>query len=88
MKQRFNFSKQFKPKQANSNLPALDLKDFKPDNPATLETGMKVMHQRFGQGNIQNIEGEGPARMATIQFNQFGQKRILLKFAKLQILAG
>jgi len=87
MKQRFNFSKQFKA-TPNANLPAVDLKDFKPDNPATLEAGMKVMHQRFGKGNIQNIEGEGPARMATIQFNQFGQKRILLKFAKLQILAS
>jgi len=85
VKQRFNFSKQFS-KSAQPQQDAVDAKDFKPDNPATLQSGMKVIHQRFGNGNIQAIEGEGPARMASINFQKFGQKRILLKYAKLQIV--
>jgi len=85
MQQRFNFSKQFN-KPANGKQNEIDVENFKPDNPATLESGMKVIHQRFGNGNIQHIEGEGPARMATINFQNFGQKRILLKYAKLQIV--
>jgi len=85
MKQRFNFSKQFnKPAKPQSDVK--DAEDFLPDNPATLQSGMKVIHQRFGSGNIQSIEGEGPARMASINFQKFGQKRILLKYAKLQII--
>jgi len=85
MKQRFNFSKQFnKPAKPQSDVE--DAEDFLPDNPATLQSGMKVIHQRFGSGNIQSIEGEGPARMASINFQKFGQKRILLKYAKLQII--
>jgi len=85
MKQRFNFSKQFnKPAKPQSDVE--DAEDFLPDNPATLQSGMKVIHQRFGNGNIQSIEGEGPARMASINFQKFGQKRILLKYAKLQII--
>ena len=88
VQQRFNFSKQFsKPNAPKKNNTAGDIKDFKADNPATLQIGMKVIHQRFGNGNIQQIEGEGPARMATINFQKFGQKRILLKYAKLQIVS-
>jgi len=85
MEQKFNFSKQFKQK-ATAKQDTADLKDFKPDDTSTLQSGMDVIHQRFGKGRINSIEGEGPARMATIFFDGFGQKRILLKYAKLQIV--
>jgi DNA helicase-2/ATP-dependent DNA helicase PcrA len=47
---------------------------------------MMVEHDRFGNGKVLSIEGEGSSRKATIFFPQAGQKQLLLKFAKLKIL--
>ncbi|MDR2928389.1 MAG: UvrD-helicase domain-containing protein [Cytophagaceae bacterium] len=47
--------------------------------------GMKVIHDRFGEGVILEIEGIGYDTKATIQFKKAGTKRLLLKFAKLKI---
>jgi len=51
-----------------------------------LQPGMMVEHDRFGNGKVLSIEGEGSSRKATIFFPQAGQKQLLLKFAKLKIL--
>jgi DNA helicase-2/ATP-dependent DNA helicase PcrA len=48
--------------------------------------GMSVEHERFGKGKVLSIEGEGSNRKATIFFQLVGQKQLLLKFAKLNIL--
>lgn len=47
-----------------------------------LSAGMKVEHEKFGLGEIENIENG----KATINFNTSGQKQLLLKFAKLNIV--
>ncbi|HXH19623.1 MAG TPA: UvrD-helicase domain-containing protein [Chitinophagales bacterium] len=60
--------------------------NFKPDNPAQLQTGMEVEHQKFGIGKIISLEGKEDNRIATIFFPGIGQKRIMLKFAKVMIL--
>lgn len=60
--------------------------NFKPDNPALLQTGMDVEHQRFGIGKVVSLEGKEDNRIATIFFPGIGQKRIMLKFAKIMIL--
>jgi DNA helicase-2/ATP-dependent DNA helicase PcrA len=51
-----------------------------------LQTGMMVEHERFGQGKVLQVEGEGSNRKATVFFPAVGQKQLLLKFAKLRIL--
>ncbi|NTV82874.1 MAG: UvrD-helicase domain-containing protein [Bacteroidales bacterium] len=51
-----------------------------------LQVGMMVEHERFGNGKVQSIEGEGSNRKAVIFFQLVGQKQLLLKFAKLKIL--
>lgn len=51
-----------------------------------LQVGMKVEHSRFGKGKILNIEGDPPNTKATIFFNEYGQKQLLLKYAKLKII--
>ncbi len=56
------------------------------DDPAALQPGMMVEHERFGKGKVQSIEGEGVNRKATVFFQAVGQKQLLLKFAKLKIL--
>lgn len=53
---------------------------------AKLEPGMKVLHQRFGKGQVLELEGNSGNQKATIQFDGIGKKQLLLKFAKLQIL--
>jgi len=47
-----------------------------------LEKGMMVNHQKFGNGIIQNLENG----KATINFQNIGNKQLLLKFAKLSII--
>jgi len=53
---------------------------------ADLSVGVKVNHERFGTGVVQSIEGIGVNKKAEIQFESGGIKKLLLKFAKLQII--
>jgi len=47
---------------------------------------MEVEHQRFGFGKIVGVEGQPGKKIANIFFREVGTKRIMLKFAKLQIV--
>ena len=53
---------------------------------ADLSIGVKVNHERFGTGVVQSIEGIGVNKKAEILFESGGIKKLLLKFAKLQII--
>lgn len=48
--------------------------------------GVNVKHAKFGKGKIVSIEGAHPNRKATVFFPNVGQKQLLLKFAKLELL--
>ena len=61
---------------------------FIPDDANTLQTGMEVLHEKFGEGKVVSIEGSGANKIASIFFNSFGVKKIMLKFAKVKILSG
>lgn len=52
----------------------------------TLRVGAKVRHDRFGEGIVTVIEGDGGNAKATVSFTNFGQKQLLLKFARLTIV--
>ena len=60
--------------------------DFQADDPSKIQTGMQVMHERFGIGKVINLEGDAPNVQATVFFQGSGQKQLLLKFAKLKIV--
>ncbi|MBU1367895.1 MAG: UvrD-helicase domain-containing protein [Bacteroidetes bacterium] len=60
--------------------------DFEASDPDDLQNGMQVIHQKFGKGKIVNLEGNGPNKKATVQFAAYGQKQLLLKFARLKIV--
>lgn len=60
--------------------------DFKPSNTNNLQEGAKVEHPKFGFGLVSKIETEGINRKASIQFDNFGEKTLLLSFAKLRII--
>lgn len=48
--------------------------------------GNIVNHQRFGKGEVLNIEGQGGDLKAEIKFEVGGIKKLLLRFAKLEII--
>ena len=67
------------------NLPEID-PHFKEDDLRTLIAGQRVQHQRFGFGTVAEIEGDGPNRKAVVNFDALGEKKLVLKFAKMKII--
>jgi DNA helicase II / ATP-dependent DNA helicase PcrA len=53
---------------------------------SNLAVGNIVMHERFGKGQIVNIEGIGADKKAEIRFDVGGLKKLLLRFAKLEVI--
>lgn len=51
-----------------------------------LVPGNVVMHERFGKGQVVSLEGVGADKKAEIRFDVGGLKKLLLRFAKLDIL--
>ncbi|CAI8356800.1 MAG: ATP-dependent DNA helicase PcrA [Formosa sp. Hel3_A1_48] len=52
-----------------------------------LTVGNVVNHQRFGTGEVLKIEGKGADLKAEIKFSNAGVKKLLLRFAKLEIIS-
>ncbi len=66
---------------------AKQLANFKPTPMSEIITGVKILHERFGYGNITAVDGANNNKVATIVFDEeVGEKRIMLKFAKIQIM--
>jgi DNA helicase-2/ATP-dependent DNA helicase PcrA len=63
------------------------LANFKPSDPRTIRQGMMVLHQRFGRGKVLSLDGKGDKTIAVIRFDVQGEKRILLRFAKLMVVS-
>lgn len=79
----------FKIKKVNRYAnPAIDPKDFKPNHGSEIREGQRVLHLKFGEGEVLNIDGGANNLVATIQFDGIPdeKKRLALKFAKLQIM--
>lgn len=53
---------------------------------SNLKIGAIVMHERFGKGEIVNLEGVGADKKAEIRFDVGGLKKLLLRFAKLDVI--
>ena len=60
--------------------------DITGDDTKNLIAEMEVEHARFGKGIVKKMEGAYPNQKATIQFENAGEKMLILKFAKLKIL--
>ena len=57
-----------------------------PESLIAFPIGTQVEHQRFGEGVVTLIEGAGNDKKATINFKGTGEKKLLLRFAKLKII--
>ena len=51
-----------------------------------LAEGTMIEHPRFGRGRVVRVEGQGENQKATVDFEQTGQKQLLLKFAHFSIV--
>lgn len=51
-----------------------------------LTLGARVLHKRFGQGEIIALEGSGEDAKASVRFDAGDTKKLLLRFAQLELL--
>lgn len=79
----------------NEPRPDINIRKLKPmgNTPASanlfdskLTIGNVVMHERFGRGEVINLEGSGADKKAEIRFEVGGIKKLLLRFAKLDVI--
>ncbi len=75
--------KQLKP--LNGKTQITPSKNFIPSDTSMLQEGMKVEHPRFGFGKVTKLDQEGAQKKAKVHFENFGEKTLLLSFAKLKI---
>lgn len=73
----------FVPKNLKKINPNVQARNYKEQS---YSTGMKVEHERFGMGVISKLEGSGANKKISVNFTDVGEKTLLAKFAKLNIL--
>ncbi|GAA3927443.1 ATP-dependent helicase [Hymenobacter algoricola] len=61
--------------------------DFKPSDTSNLQTGQRVEHPKFGFGAVTKLEKQDGSVKAIIQFEEVGEKTLLLSFAKLRVVS-
>ncbi len=50
------------------------------------KTGVTVYHKKFGEGVITEVEQEDDDLKVDIEFEKFGHKRLMAKFANLEVI--
>ena len=58
-----------------------------PANHLGLVIGQIVVHDRFGRGTVKDLQGDPSDMKAIIHFDNAGEKKLLLNFAKLKIIS-
>lgn len=60
--------------------------NFTPSDVEQITAGQRVEHPRFGFGEVLKMEGSSQNPIATIKFENSGEKKIMLKYARLMIV--
>ncbi len=84
-----SLNKVFKKTQAPKNMKRVtstEVKSFEGSDTSGIQAGMEVEHARFGNGKVLIVEGNAGDLKATVFFQGFGNKQLLLKYAKLRII--
>ena len=78
----------FQFRSADSFLNSLNVNKKKNDNLdlSSYKAGVKVYHKKFGEGVINSVETEGEDLKVDISFEKVGHKRLMAKFAGLEII--
>ena len=82
-----NSSTTFKFRSADSFLKSIQNQPKNKDvDLSTYQAGVKVFHKKFGDGIISKVEAEGEDLKVDIDFEKVGHKRLMAKFAGLQVI--
>ena len=73
-------------KTAESFLNSLNKKSSDTVDLSRYKPGVRVFHKKFGEGTINIAEQEGDDLKVDIDFDKVGHKRLMAKFAKLEII--
>ena len=78
----------FQFRSADSFLNSLNTNKNKNDNLdlSSYKAGVRVYHKKFGEGIINSVETEGEDLKVDINFEKVGHKRLMAKFAGLEII--
>lgn len=79
-------SKKFAPPKNLTNISKAKSIPIISSDLSNIQSGSQVRHSRFGTGKVLNVSGEGANKKAMVFFTGIGQKQLLLKFAKLEII--
>ena len=64
--------------------PTIPDKDFEPMSVLDVKAGMRIEHNRFGFGVVEEITGDPGNLKAKIRFDRYGEKILLLQYARLR----
>ena len=79
-------SAEYQFRSAESFLSGLNKPKVSDTNISKYEEGQKIYHKKFGEGIINKLEKEGDDIKVDITFDKAGHKRLMAKFAGLEIL--
>jgi DNA helicase-2/ATP-dependent DNA helicase PcrA len=61
-------------------------RDVRDNSDLELAVGDRISHDDFGTGRVLGVTGEGAKRIAEVQFDGAGKKKLLIKIAPIQKL--
>lgn len=73
-------------RSADSFLNSLNVKKDDSVDLGAYKAGVRVFHKKFGEGTINSVETEGEDLKVDISFDKVGHKRLMAKFAGLEII--
>ena len=76
----------FQFRSADSFLQSLNKKPTSDIDLSVYRAGVTVFHKKFGEGVIQKVEEEGEDLKVDIEFSKVGHKRLMAKFAGLEVI--
>jgi DNA helicase-2/ATP-dependent DNA helicase PcrA len=73
-------------RSASAPAPRKEDPNFVPTPVLQLKEGMRIEHNKFGFGKILEISGPAADLKAKISFDDYGEKILLLKYAKIRTI--
>jgi DNA helicase-2/ATP-dependent DNA helicase PcrA len=77
-----NIAQFFSSRKTTGNRPKLEIPV--PNGATGFRSGQRVRHPKYGEGVVFRREGDGDDAKITVQFAQFGVKKLVEKFAQLE----
>lgn len=79
-----NYDRRIKPPGPAESIDTLPDYESESQDAFDVQRGSFVLHATFGKGKVIEVTGKGESKKAAVQFEGYGVKRLILKFAKLR----